>query len=479
MQDVPPSGTAFKMESQLPLFRISMLIFFLSFALAAANATVDSSSLTLERCFALALSYNTSLRNAVHEIEITDGEATIARSRLLPQINLLGYDTINGYGNDKTPLGDIDPLKGQRLDLTLQQRLIEFGPTSDAEYARLRRRLEAMYAKEDKVVEVFSDIRGTYFTLRIIDDQLVQHDSLLALFQNKLAEKQSRQESGVGHKTETLAARLTCLDEQERILDLKTRKLEQLVHLKTLLGLDRIPDSVAWASQQQMLSIGADSCVKIAMENSTDLSNAREEVAFAKRKLIEWGWSFAPQVGLSAAVVQGTTSAGLELGANRDNAAHQWALDAFGKEQLYSHSDDASASVSSGPELRYTARLVVDLPVFTGLQRKGEFVETGARYNQARTSLIARTRELEQKVRVAMYQYERSLKQLQIQHERIDIDRERYDLAETQYSLGRIDEDAYDNFRVKLFQSQDSYFNQQFRVLETEEALRAAIRKFD
>jgi outer membrane protein TolC len=437
--------------------------------------TVES-ALSIADCFKLARDNNATLKRAVAAVQETRYEAIIARSRLLPQVSLLFAGAAQGVVD--TVIGNEEKLArttDQSLDLQVRQRVLEFGPTKEQELNRIRDRDRSLYGKEDELVRVLSGVRSVYFSLQIMDEQLGKHDSLIAMYKEKLAKAQERLTNGVGVKSAVLTADLNRLEEKQRILQLNTRRRQSLVRLKELLGVAAIKETVTFPSEIKHLSLSEDSCVALGMANNTDVALARLETELARRRLYETGWQFAPEMSLSAGAGTGHVSAQMELSTNRDDSQHKWNLDAVGAKAV-TEPDGNLVSIDNDPKLRYTARLTLEFPIFQGMRRAGEVGQALAQYTQARETLIAKTRELERRLRESYYNHQLSMEQLSIEGERVVIARERYALAEAQYELARITEDGYDSFREQLFGAQDRFFAQQFSAMDAEEELRALVR---
>jgi outer membrane protein TolC len=328
-----------------------------------------------------------------------------------------------------------------------------------------------------------------YFALRIIQDQLRQHDSLLAIYTEQLDNARERFSSGVSLKTHVLAARLNRLEEKERILGLRERERERLARLSELLGASRLIGPVVLTDTMHTMRIDEDSCVAEALRHSTAVADARQEAALAKRGLREWVWEFFPDVALSAGVRHESHELAVELGGSEHgDVRRQWAVDAVGTEHLLSAQDSVMAAErlygsrlfpGRDSTLRYTFNVMVRFPLFKGLKRRGTRIEAAARYEQARQEAIARTHDIEKRTRIAFARYELSRGILAVWRERVAIDRERYALALTQHELGRMSDEGLDAFRERLFSSQDSYFAKQFDVLEKQEELRVLTRMLE
>lgn len=463
-----------------PLLAIAALALCLSVSLGRAegltDAKLEDSELTLAHCFALAREHNARLREALEAVVATRGEKIMITSRLLPQVGVAwGYGESAQRDTGATGLSTAytdDSL----LDIELRQRLAEFGKTRDSEFERIRRRRRSLYGYEDEVVSAFSNIRRSYFTLKIIEQQLAQHDSLLAYYARQHARARERLEKGIALKTMLLTARLNRLEEEERILRLRSRRHKQLARLKELLGLAGIPGEASLVTTMDSITLTEDSCVALSLERSTEVADAEMETEIAHKKLRQWLWEFAPDVALAAGVHRSDRSAEIEV--NQPNhSKRQWAVDMVTSKSFQQSQDVFFTARDS--LLRYTAMVKLQFPIFKGLRRMGTRVKTQAEYEQARAVVVARTRSTETATRGAYYDYQLSTEQLAIEKKRVEIARERYELAQTLHELGRISEDGFDGFRERLFWAQDAFFEQQFDVLAKQEDLRALLREFE
>jgi outer membrane protein TolC len=434
-----------------------------------ADAELPDSVLSLQECFQLARRHNADLRRAFSAVVATQGEEIESWGRFIPRLSLI-------YGQGEEDSSGIQ--KDESVRMEVRQRIAEFGRTTQEEFDRQDRERRAFYDQESEIANVFSSVRRTYFSLTIIDRQLASHDSLLAHYTERLGQAEDRLGQGIGLRTAVLTARLNQLEERERILRLQTDRRQTVARLKELLGLAVLPDGVILEPHEGVPLPHEDSCVVMALDRSTEIADKKAEVLQAGRALAQTGWDFVlGDISFSAGTYKGDR--GVELQMSTDAATRQWAVDAVGTQVLKEASGEGGFFTPRDTALRYTASVEVSLPVFQGARRQGDVIQRGATYSQARAEMIATTREIEKRTRDAYYDYELNRRHLAIQSERIAIDQERYALAETQYELGRMSDEGLDAFRERLFSSQDAYFAQEFRVLESEEHLRALIRLFE
>ena len=410
----------------------------------------------------------------------TYGEKIESRGRFLPRLNLLYgryADMASRPDSSGTvPLDSVDVEHGDRsVAVEVRQRVAEFGKTADSEYQREDRERDALYHRENTVVGVFSDIRRTFRSLLIIDEQLSSNDSLLQHYAGRVTRASDRLEKGIGLRTALLTAKMNQLGTRERILVLRADRRRRLSELKKHLGLKQIPSDVVLVEEPQPPLPTEDSCVVLALESSTEVADCKAEVIQAGKRLGQTGWDWVlDEITFSAGMAKGNQEASLELMSGGEGQTRAWALDAVGRR--YVHEPGGLRFATRDTVLRYTASIEITLPVFRGAKRHGTTIEAGARYTKARAELIDKTRETERSTRDAFYAYELSRQRLGIAGERVSIAQERYELAETQHELGRMSDEGLDAFRKDLFQAQNAFFGQQFDVLHREEDLRAETR---
>lgn len=452
----------------------------------AGDTCVVPDTLSIEKACLLAAECNPKIKSALYAIKEQRGRAIASWSRLLPQVNLLFRNGWLGMMDTAAPGNKLDEPRNQSISLEVRQRIVEFGATNEEEFNRIMDQRHASFGYENQLAQTFSDLRNTYYSLAIIRNQRAQHDSLLVYYQDKLRNAQSRLESGVGYKNDVLTVRSNILDERGSILSLREQEKDKLANLKELLGVNRLPARLSVLGLPAPIEVSEDSCVLLTMETHYDIADKRLEADIARRKLLEKGWNLFPDIKMSVGIAKGDRSASIEAGSNRADSRHTWAIDAVGTQKLATP-DTAPSNFGVGgdnlfpaidPNLRYTAALAVDLPLFRGLRNLGEGLEAGAAYMRSRSDLLSKTAEIERQVRMAFIQYANSIERLTMQKERVEIAQERYELAEAQRELGKISEYEFEGFRLSLFQAREAYFRQQFETLGAGENLRKLVRRF-
>ncbi len=448
--------------------------------LYGAMANLDS--LSIETAYEYTERQNPAIASAWAKVRAVEGIELQNRSRLLPHAYFDYRAGFEGIEDEADEGDDLNSAEAHQLDFQIRQRIAEFGKTSDIEWERRRAQRAAVYEYENVLVEQWSILWRTYYSVIITRHQLAEHDSLLRVYSERLKTERERLDNGVARRTTVLTARLNQLEERERILQLQARELELVANLKEVLGAQRLSRKVVLTSSRGPFELREDSCVAAAVHRSTRLADLEKETENAKRRLDQWLWEFLPNMAVSAGIHRGPQSAEVEVGSDpRGSSNRRYAADLVGGYRLIDPKDtlyriDESLFDYREKDLQYTAGIVVRFPVFQGGRRKGTRSELAARYDGARSEYLTAMARLEENVRSAFYQFELARRKLEIQQERVAIDRERYDLAQIQYDLSRITEDGLDAFREKLFRSQDAFFGQQFTVLEKENTLRRLIR---
>ncbi len=441
-------------------------------------------TLSIESAYEYTEKQNPAIAAAWASVRAAEGIELQNRSRLFPHAYFEYRGGFEGTEDDAGVGEDMQHAEAQQLDFRVRQRIAEFGKTTDAEWERRRAQRTAVYEYENVLMDQWSMLWRTYFAIRITRQQLTEHDSLLKVYSERLKSERERLDKGVARRTTVLTARLNRLEERERILQLQARELELVANLKEVLGARRLSRTVVLTSSRRLFTLSEDSCVAAAVHRSPSLADLEEEARNAKKRLDQWLWEFMPDMAVSAGVQRGPQSAGVEIGRGGSGTSNRrYAADLVGGYRLIDPDDtlyhtDESLFAYRDKDLRYTAGIVVQFPVFQGARRKGTRSEFASRYDEARSEYLTAVARLEEDVRSAFYRFELARRKLEIQQERVEIDRERYDLAQIQYELNRITEDGLDAFREKLFRSQDAFFSQQFTVLERENILRRLIRTY-
>lgn len=425
----------------------------------------------------MARKHNPRIRKAENLIKVWGGEQIIARSRFLPQVGLLynaGFEKRTWAREDYSSY------------LEIRQRVLEFGKTSPAETERLRQEWNALFEYEDAASAVFSEVRRSYFSLRLVQMQLVQHDSLLQIYDAKVERAQERLRLGAGLRTAVVTAKLDQLEALERINTLRFDELTRRAALKKAMGMESDTSFFFLSDRLPPLAISMDSVVARALESNTRIAWSEAEAYLAQKSLREVGWEFTPDLQLSGGIRRGDQALEARVSTDRPDSRHQWAADIVGTRRLQEPQGGLSDSnfltrpffSSEDENLEYTARLQMRFPLFEGLKTVGSYRRESARYAAARDEVLRQSQETELAALRAMQAYQLSLRQLEVQEQRLALERERFALNQTLYEMGKLSEEGLEQFRERQFRAQDSYFAQQFRVLETEEDLRFLIRLF-
>jgi outer membrane protein TolC len=444
----------------------------------------SDTALHLADCVSLARRNNAQFMIACEKVLQAKGDNLIAASRLVPHLSGVFGGCYEGYRDSGASSGT-DRRQVEQFDLVLSQRLLEFGATKPEEFERLRNSRNALYNKENALARIVSRIRQVYFSLRVIQEQLARHDTLVSVYETKLSTAQERLSRGAGNKFDVLAARSNMLDEKERILNLRQKRRTLAAELKNLLGVTSLIDSIRCADVPSALDMAEDTCVARALDASTQIADIRAEAELLKRQLRESGYNFAPGISISGGVRNGLNSVGIEVTRADDESRHAYSVNAIAKRTVMPP-DSVVFRSTSAPGIsqldrnqRYTAQISVTLPLFQGGKAAASVLVSGARYNEARATIIDQTRQTELAVRGAWGEWRLAVEKLSISRERVDIAQQRYELAEAQRELVRITDNEFDNVRRELFYAQDGYFEQEFSTLEREEAVRLLVREFD
>ncbi len=422
---------------------------------------------TLDDCIRLALSRNPDLEQARARVAQIDADAILERSRFLPTVDMV-------YSRDF-----YQPEEGDRLADTVgsvrwRQRIFEFG--KDPESVRKLRadQREALYAYEELLRDVISQVRIAFFSLLLKEEQLAQRRQILAHFRKRYEEVEARFENGTWvDRTTLLLAELNVKNEERRIILLEREKLRIRIRLGRLMSIDSA-EEIEIDGELLPTEVDLEEIVRIAQDRSTEAANAREEVWERQRELRQLGWEFAPDLSIEAGMAGGDARAGISL----TNEEETWGLDLNAEGFLDSPKADfplENRFPSTMPDdAEWFARVTVTLPFFEGLARRGRIMKARERLREARARLNAVLDTVEADVRRA-YQDLMERRSMLRNSEEIALNSgETLRLKQEIKDLlpERVSDNELETFRERFFRDQDAYFADQDRLITAVEELR-------
>ena len=434
-----------------------------AFHVAAAE---EPAVLSLEDGIRIALESNRDLMNARHKIEEMGGQTAISHSRFLLHLDVLGkYDVtrVNMEEEEK---------EIYESSVKLTQRLLEFGKDTAADIKLREDERQAIYAYESKLREVLSNVRRTFFSVLLRDEQIRIRQDLLKEFRRKFREVQEQRKKRMVPLFTVLTAELNVLNEEVSINDLERDRLRMRMQLLQLLGRP-MGDLAELSGALKDFEIDEEEVVRIAKRNSVSVALARERLEEQRRLVRKLNWDYMPDLAVQSGVESGRKKAGVEVTNQNDT----WGVDLSSEYQLSEREE--SPGYRDADQTDWFANVQVRVPVFEGLERRGRARLEMAKLHQ-RTAELKKQEELaELTVRQAYQTLLGAAESRRLQERRVQIDQRRFEIQARKWEEGLIRDDELETFRNQFFQSQDRFFTEQDKYISAQEDLRKIMGYFE
>jgi outer membrane protein TolC len=407
------------------------------------------------------------------------GSQLIINSRFLPNIDIIArFEQERDQDTDQT-----DDLAS--MGAVLSQRLLEYGKDNPIDVDLRREQRETLFAYEDTVARIFSDVRRAFYGVLLKQRQIATRQVLLEQFQKQYEQKQQRLEAGnLSVKIEVLTARLNVLNEQTRINSLQRQWFNRKMDLLRLVGLPVGAETVQFKGESDTFGLNGfdlEGMISLALAQSSQVALAEVLAAEQGRVLDQLKYEYIPDVRMIA----GYQDRHGRVGAALDNENDTWGLDAFSQVGLAEDQGDMDGlgyfspqTSVDGPDPGWFTGIQARIPVFEGRAREGRRIQNRTYLQRLRAALADSKDVIELNVRKSYRFLTEQQFQVQLAQENVAIEKERFSIQEELRNVGRIDDDALERFRENFFQAQDALFSQQEVLIERQEDLRVAVRIF-
>lgn len=442
-----------------------------------ARRLMAAGPLRLVDCVVFALEYNDAVKVKRAAIDAVGGDELVVRSRFLPHL----------FFNLEKEIKDIetDEERSERTDslFRVSQTLLEFGKDNPQDVFLREWQQAALFGYEDAVREVLSEVRLKFFTILLREQQLAERVELLEEFRDRYEEISKRFEKKTVEEMDVLTARLNMLNEEARINSLKKEVLRQKIDLSHLMGAPVGMTDFQLEGKLTGFEMDLSQIVDFALKRSTDIAQGRWQVAEQRRRVREFVWEYAPELRLQGAWKDGKNAAGMEL-SSEDGT---YDLSPFAERHVGSMDDGFSVGGNalvgetdlSEEEEGWYLGLALELPIYEGGKRKGEYAKEIALLDEARHSLGDTIDRVEVEVRkVYQTMLEREV-ELTILAETVEISKKRLKVKDRLNVLDRITDNELETFRDRFFADQDVYFRQQIAYIAAQEELRSLMGHFE
>ena len=433
-----------------------------------ARKLIEAGPLSLIDCLAYSLVFNDEIRAARATVRSMDGEKLIVRSRFLPRLTFdLSSNSLVGNVAENLAMG----VRGL-------QTLLEVGKDNALDVALRTTQRDALFSYEQVAAGLLSEVRTRFYTILLRKQQLVTRRELLREFTARYERMQALEKKHWVVALDVLTAEMNVLNEGLRINLLEKEILRQKMDLLKAVGFPVGMTDVKVAGEQEAFGLALDEGVRIAIRRSTAIAQARATVFEQDRVVRQIIWEYLPSIDMHGGYRDHRVAAGGAL----ETADRVYSTNPFA-ESLIRRTDAGTFGTDSGWLGSHTSGwyldLVLELPIFSGLQRTGTFKKERALLDRARHLLCNATAAAELDVRKAYQTVREREMSTNILRETVRISKRRLELQERLKERGRISDDQLETFRERFFNDQDAYFNGQVRLVEAQEALRTAMRYFE
>ncbi len=434
-----------------------------------AAALTAGGPLDLPACLSFSLEHNDTIQMVRADMRKVAGESIVVQSRFLPHLSyVLALDTTTAQGTAET--------NSIHQYLKLSQTLMEFGKENSDSVTLRESERQALFDYEDQVRTILSDVRQTFYTITLRQEQLEKRSRLLDEFMARYDNMRKLEDARIVLEVDVLTARLNVLNEEARINSLERIIFREKTDLIHLMGLPADINGIAIAGKPGPLNMTLVKCVDEAVGRSPTIVRYRASLLEKERQMAEVWWEYGADMQVRTGWQDERSAAGLELNSN----SGKYDLSMFG--EAHDTAFDGNMQMDSllgEEESGWFADLAIELPLFRGFEATGAYRKQRADVDRARYELRDALTSLESDVRKSYQSVLEKRKEVDILRETVDISRKRLNVQERLKELGKITDNELETFRTRFFSDQDNYFSGQISLVAAEESLRYYMRYFE
>jgi outer membrane protein TolC len=434
--------------------------------------------LDVRQCMSIALDQNKEVKEAWHLLQQTQiGDQIITRSRLFPQLEFIVNHTNVNY--DTGALGGVGGTEfdDTQSSLRLSQRILEYGKDAPAEVALRASQRSALYNFESTVRRVLTQVRESFYTILLRNEQIEKRLELLEEFRVDWFRKQTRlreKEPNI-EPDDVLQAETNVLNELGRINALFRLQARLKIALLQLMG-ESIGQNIELVGAQDETIFEIDEAVQLGVENSIEIARLEEELKEQERLLRQLVWEFAPDVDLQTGVARRGEEVALDVSSQGDT----WAVDVTG-ERFFEPGDGRDELFLDNDDEDFFLNMEVQLPILEGFARVGRIKRERDRLKQAEAR-VERAAELSELDVRGSYEIllERAMN-VQLQAQQVAVSKRLFDIKnELREQLPEeVPDFEFEQFRNRYFNDQDRLFEAQANFITARENLREAMGYFE
>lgn len=351
------------------------------------------------------------------------------------------------------------------------RRLIEWGKDSSSSVQiRANRRL-AIYNYQQKLREIISEVRTTFFTILLKKQQIATREKLLGEYEEKLRQQETRFDVAQDvPKIDVLTAELDVLNEKNRINALKADLIEKKYELLQLINMP-LDTNIEFSGDLEPLDTPLNEVVSLTKKNSFQITYLKEEYKEDQREFNERAWDYKPIFSGRVGIEDKRTAMGITL----NNANQTYGLD-IGVSEYINIPD--STSYSARKDANYSMSLGVSWNLFDNTHRKGISKKFLEKLNETKADLEEQILIEELNARKAFNNLMEAKERLELQDQIVANAKKRLEITRKLREHGRVSEYQVDSYRDTFFSQQDRYFTEQENMISAQESLRRVMGVF-
>ncbi len=389
-------GIAFKHRF---LTAFPFVLAFVLFVFPPIVCAEEYRELTLEEAYHSALKHNERISVSGHRVDQAKEDIRIARSPLLPQIQVRGRhirmkettDLRLGTGPDHYNEASIQASQvlfhGGKLRIAIQaSRFVAEG----SEYEDYRTRQQILYSVSESFYNVLFARRFT----EIAENQLTRSNQHMEL-------ARQRQEVGLVDMTAVLRARVQVAAAMEAVEDAKNNYTIAKEQLALEMGISTVPASVKEPESIEMEDAGVDAYIESAFKSRRDLMAAEKWLLAAEKQVEAERRDFLPSLSLEGGYYR------------------------VDEDRIY-----------YGDDYNWQAALVATYPLFTGLRDTAEIARARAMESEMQAAYNRAKQEIRLDVRSSYADIQTRKKMIRHLGEQVDAAQAHYDQVSAKFEEG-------------------------------------------
>jgi outer membrane protein TolC len=357
------------------------------------------------------------------------------------------------------------------LAIRYSRRILEWGRDSSSSVQIRKNRRLAIYNYQQKLREVVTNVRTTFFLILLKKEQIETRQKLLQEYEEKLWKLNKRFEVAKDvQRIDVLTAELDVLNEEDRINSLKSELMQDKLDLLNVLNLSLGVD-VDFVGEISTFDYTPDDVVRLTKENSFYMTYLREEYDESEQQFKQLAWDYKPILSGKIGIENQPMALGLSL--NNSDQTYGLDLGVAGYTNV-----PAGSSSSSSKENNYSLSLGVQWNLYDNMERGGVTKKNLEKLNETHEELKAEESQEELDARKAYQKLLEAAESLKIARDIVENSKKRLEITRKLREYGKVNEFQLDSLRNTFFSDQENYFSAQENLIKAQEDIRGLMGIF-